>query len=452
MRVLLIVIATIFCSAILGQTSIKLSSINFDGNNRSKKEFLLNYITLEENVEYDSSEYQARLNESLENLNNSMLFIYVSSLLEISQSMKLTFVVQERWYVWPNPKFRIHETNFNTWLKSPDLRRASYGLDLQVNNIKGNGGQLGIGGTYGYLRGGKITYYQPFLAKSKYALIAGLLYHQRDEFIYGTRQNLRQFYRNENTQSVSDQTQGYLGTQYMFTQRAYLKLLLGHQNFNLDDSLALLNEILPEKRSNASLNSLYLQFRNDNRNNSAYPTQGSFSDIGLHLYQWDDGKHDIKMFAEYRNYQQLGAKWYSGVGIKVRGFINRNVPYILQDGLGYRYYIRSFESVVLDNQYYALFKSVLKYKLMDKVWHIKFLRTKQFNRVPMQAYITGFVDAGYFGEFKNNLSENTYNDEILTGYGIGLDLSSYYDRVIRFETSYNVLLGLGFYVHFTQAF
>lgn len=452
MRVLLLVFICFISSALLGQATIKLNSIEFDGNKRSKKAFLLNYVTLEENVEYDSLEYQARLTESLENLNNSMLFIYVSSLLEIDSKMTLTFVLQERWYVWPNPRFRVHETNFNTWLKSPDLRRSSYGLDLQINNLRGNGGQLGVGGTYGYLRGGEITYYQPFIANSNYAIIAGARYEQRDEFIYGTRENLRQFYRNENVNAVTDETQLYLGGKHMFTQRAYLKLLIGHQKYMLEDSLAQLNKILPENKSQAYVSSAYLQFRNDNRNNAAYPTKGSFTDLGLHLYYWDNSKGDIKLFAEYRNYQQLGKRWYSGVGIKLRGFLNRDVPYILQDGLGYRNYIRSFETVVLDNQYYGLFKSVIKYKLIDREWNIKFLKAEQFNRVPFQAYITGFVDAGYFGTFDNNLGNNQYSDEILTGYGIGLDLTSYYDRVIRFETSYNVLLGLGFYVHFTQAF
>ncbi len=92
----------------------------------------------------------------------------------------------------------------------------------------------------------------------------------------------------------------------------------------------------------------------------------------------------------------------------------------------------------------------LKFQLIkQRVTKIKFLKVEQFNKIPFKVFLNLYADAAYTVDHiyrnKQNMS-NTW----LTGIGLGLDLVTYYDKVIRLEVSRNHLNEFGFYMHFKQ--
>jgi hypothetical protein len=61
-----------------------------------------------------------------------------------------------------------------------------------------------------------------------------------------------------------------------------------------------------------------------------------------------------------------------------------------------------------------------------------------------------FLDAAY-GYYNQDFGKETNNlqNELLLGYGAGLDFVTYYDVVVRAEFSLNKMGEAGFFLHFT---
>ena len=113
-------------------------------------------------------------------------------------------------------------------------------------------------------------------------------------------------------------------------------------------------------------------------------------------------------------------------------------PYTQTVGLGYRNdLVRGYELYVIDGQDYALIKNELKYKLFSFQKHFSFIPVRQFNTIPLAAYINTFADAGYvknsYPEFSNTRLGNT----TLYGAGAGIDIVTFYNIVARFNVTLN---------------
>nr|MBK9650873.1 hypothetical protein [Bacteroidota bacterium] len=80
---------------------------------------------------------------------------------------------------------------------------------------------------------------------------------------------------------------------------------------------------------------------------------------------------------------------------------------------------------------------------------MNFIRTEKFNTIPIAIYINMFADAGY-ARSKYNNENNTLNNNILSGYGVGIDVVSYYNLVWRFEYAFTNIGKHGFFVHFSS--
>src|SRR5690606_1749219 len=102
-----------------------------------------------------------------------------------------------------------------------------------------------------------------------------------------------------------------------------------------------------------------------------------------------------------------------------------------------------------DGRHHVLFKSNLKFKFLDKTKTISRIKDSRFNHLPIKCFITSFADAGFVWSNQNNFS-NSLQNQLLSGYGLGLDVVTYYDRIFRVEFSFNHLNENGLFLHFTQ--
>jgi hypothetical protein len=77
--------------------------------------------------------------------------------------------------------------------------------------------------------------------------------------------------------------------------------------------------------------------------------------------------------------------------------------------------------------------------------------SRKFSDTFIALYINAFFDAGYVsgGGFE---TRNSLVNQYLYSAGLGLDLVTYYDKVVRVEGSLNALGDVGIFVHFKQAF
>ena len=91
-------------------------------------------------------------------------------------------------------------------------------------------------------------------------------------------------------------------------------------------------------------------------------------------------------------------------------------------------------------------RSNLRFKALDFVAESPLFRNTSFSTVPIQAYLKVFADAGYVAD-DTFTATNDLNNTFLYSAGLGLDVTSYYDWVFRFEGAVNALGEFGLYLH-----
>ena len=76
-----------------------------------------------------------------------------------------------------------------------------------------------------------------------------------------------------------------------------------------------------------------------------------------------------------------------------------------------------------------------------------FISTEKFNKLFYAFYMNVYADLGYVVD-NRNINTNPLANDILTGYGVGLDFVTYYDFVLRLEYSFNKMGESGFFISF----
>lgn len=109
-------------------------------------------------------------------------------------------------------------------------------------------------------------------------------------------------------------------------------------------------------------------------------------------------------------------------------------------------YIRGYEYYVMDGSHYALLRSNLRFKILDRILTQNILKFIKY--IPLKIYSKAYDDIGYV--HNSNPQNSKLNNKLLNGYGVGLDvLISYYVR-LRLEYSFNHLRENALFLHSTK--
>jgi hypothetical protein len=121
-------------------------------------------------------------------------------------------------------------------------------------------------------------------------------------------------------------------------------------------------------------------------------------------------------------------------------------------GLGYNQdYVRGYDLYVIDAQSFALQRFTFRKKLIEReIIASSFLPIKQFSKVPLAIYLNTYYDFAYAYSATSFPGNQYLSNEMLRGGGVGVDIVTYYDSVIRFEYSINKMLENRIYLAFTQ--
>jgi len=93
---------------------------------------------------------------------------------------------------------------------------------------------------------------------------------------------------------------------------------------------------------------------------------------------------------------------------------------------------------VIDGNSYGLLVNNLKYCLLqERRYNLTYIPWSQFNPIHFSVYTNLFFDMAYIQGQYYAIDGNNYVNRLLYTGGLGLDLVSYYDQVIRFELSVN---------------
>jgi outer membrane protein assembly factor BamA len=438
-------------------TKTVISSIKVFGNKRTRDFVVAREMTIRVGDTLEREKLPEAIKESESYLINSSLFNYVKiePIYIDSLFTELKITVTERWYIWPIPIFQYADPNFNTWWQTKDFTRTNYGMNLKWQNFRGRKEELQARVQFGYLKDFRLNYYVPYLTKNR-KLGGGIMieYTQNNEFTVGTINNKRNFYTGNN-ENARDQFSTILYTTWRSKFVNSHFLAVGFNSNNITDSVTrLTNDYFVNNQTYSQYVSWWYTFRHTHLDNANYPMRGKYiqADISWNGFpvMVDNNLMVIAFKLSYKAFFKLSDNFYYAFNVKGKYTPTTDLPYYFQEGLGYKDYVRGYEYYIVDGQSYGLFKSNFKWKIFgSKVKEVKPLKNTGYAKLHFSGYLNLNFDAGYVVDSRYN-DLNPLANNMLYGTGIGLDLVALYDKVIRFEYSFNKLLEHGFFIHFVK--
>lgn len=437
-----------------------IQEIVIEGNVKTKTSVILRELSFSKN---EKLTYQNLLSYHLvrseANLKNLDLFnkIEIRVLHQDSLPMYYTggVTVQikliEKWYLWPIPFVEFSDRNVNQWYAlSLEPYRTNYGMYLFKNNLWGLNHTAKFTFGFGYTNTAAFQYIAPYIDKKKrFGFNVDIRRKTNREIQYQVVDNKEQFFRDVNQVLLANTS---VNPEFVFRPKLYAKhsLGIGYLHTNIADTI--IDEVLnPDYLVNGSLkqelSTIYYTFEFDKQNNIVFPTKGFYASATT--------SYNIlrNTSVDYTQLITRVAYFYSIPDSRLSLALNgaaqltseNRLPFTLSRGLGYDFYVRGYENNVILGTDFGLLKYEARYTLIkERHFNLKYMPIKAYKSMPTESYMSFFFDHG-FCDYKGER-------QLLQGYGIGLNSVFYFDKVFRFEYSWNKAGQAGIKVHFKKAF
>ena len=441
-----------------GKGNVRVLGITIEGNRTTRDQIILRELVLAEGDTMATASFYDKLERSRQNLVNTGLFNTVTLLpLFLDQRSVIVEVrVNERWYLWPAVIFQLADPNFNTWWLTKDLGRVNYGVYLYKYNFRGMNETVYAMAQFGYTKQFALRYKAPFIDREqRWGMSIGGSYSEQAEVTAGTRDNLRVLVNNpEGPNRSESRVDLEVSLRRNHDVRHYWRL--GWNKANVTDTIVrtAMDYFDGQATSTQFLNVGYGVVW-DRRDVRIFPRSGHYLEGRIDRYGlgWiDEASPDITtLYATVKRWWRA-SEWVTlAAGLRGKTTFGKP-PYYVQEGLGYGHHVRGYEYYVIDGEHFALGKANFILQLIKPQTHrVEAVPLEAFRTLYFALYLDLFVDAGRVWD-NRYATENFLADRWMSGYGIGLDLVSSYDQVVRGEYTLNALGEHGFYLHFTQPF
>jgi hypothetical protein len=220
--------------------------------------------------------------------------------------------------------------------------------------------------------------------------------------------------------------------------------------------VAINTNFLGESRDKLDYFTLIYLHEIDRRDLKYYPLLGSYFNCQLtYAGLFNPGIFKLELSTAYYKFFNIYSRVYGNIGFRAQLANKYRQPYVLTRGLGYYYYLRGYENYVIDGNNFLLLKTSLKYQVLPvKIIKLNFIPLDKFNKIHISAFIHLFFDAGYVHDYFSyyKLNNNSLVDKALYSYGTGIDLITYYDKMLRIDLARNGLGEWGMFISMTQYF
>lgn len=425
--------------------SLTIDHIFVIGNRVTKEKIIRRELDFEEGHTYEAGDFESIVKRNEEKLVNTSLFISVNiSKIDLPDNMADIIIrVVERWYLFPIPIFELADRNFNDWWVNHDhdFHRLEWGLRLIKYNVRGMDETLKLIGQFGYTKRFYISYDFPYINKGQKSGLSLF-------FDYALNKNIS--YQTVNNKLVFFNYDHWLREYYTgglaFTIR---KSFYTFHSFGLSYIYNKVNDTIPELNDNYFKNGdhnqryfrMYYIFLRDKRDITAYPLHGSYfrgeiDKYGIGLY---NDVNFVQLSALYYHYFELPWKLFISDGVGGRITFPGNQPYNMYNSLGYgSFALRGYELYVVEGQHIFQNKFTLKKQLykFETDYH-DYFSPRQIQHFHLSVFLKTYFDCGYVKNYADYMNNNYLADQILYGYGIGLDVFTVYDILLSWEYSFN---------------
>ncbi len=433
---------------------VQIGNVFVSGNRKTKEKIILRELTLKPGTVFSRIDLPVIVQKDKEKLLNTRLFLEVDiQLIERSQDLvDLVIQVKERWYFFPSPIFKLADRSFTEWWvnQGRDLSRVNYGVRLFQYNFRGRGETLKLTGQFGFTKTLSLNYSIPAFDQSqRNGLIFNIAYKDQKNLAYRSTDNKQTFLESDDLLQKAFSSSITWTHRYSFYNKHFFTL--GFNQSSINDTIAQLNPnyFLDGKTSQRYFTISYL-FTRDLRDNVAYPLRGHIFSLraeknGLGIY---DDLNRFSMHTSYAQYIPLKNKFF--LSSRITGLVSfpKRQAYRNTEAIGYRpNEIRGYDLYVVEGQNYIIHKITFKKLLFFKEQHIKSVPIPQFQTIPIAVYLKAFFDSGYVDNEFTDPENTALSNKYLFAGGLGLDVVTYYDMVLRFEYSINESGNTGFFIN-----
>lgn len=435
-------------------TIVTIGEISLEGNKVTKDKIILRELEVQTGLELNIDILDSLLIRSRQNLLNRSLFNFVTITKQVDNDIvEINVDVVERWYIWPIPIIQFADRNINAWLDKWDFGRVNYGIDLRVDNFRGSMESLNIVMQFGYDVVLAAKWSIPYLTKNQIfgmSLNGGVRLNHTAT--YQTIDNEEQFYTSHSG-FAQQNVYGKIGLTFRPKYNYIHGIEFGFDQYVFQDTILKLNPDFGSENTDYNFFSVNYSFKMDFRDFKQYPLDGYYFDAsiskdGFGIFNNDVNR--ISLGANFDQYLHLYRRWYFAynLGGKVSND-NQKLPYFIKSGLGYfPNNIRGYELYVVDGQQVGKIKSNLKFEVLPQTkFNINWIKSTKFSEAFIAIYANLFFDMAYVVDNYTN-EFNPLANQLLWGTGVGIDMITYYDLVLRVEYSVNKQGDSGFFVSF----
>lgn len=416
------------------------------GNKVTRNRIITRELSLQPGDTIGSLRLAGALQWDKNKLYNLRLFNTVSvQALELTNNhIDILVEVSERWYIFPSPIFELSDRNFNEWWNNynHDLNRINYGIRIYKNNFRGRNESLRLTAQFGFVRKFDLQYKIPNLdKKQKQGITFNLDYGSPRNLSYMTLNHKLVFL--ESRQVVKTSFGAGIGYSYRKSFYETHSLNFGYREAQVIDTVLMLNPIYYNNgKVKQKFFALSYSFNSEHRDVVLYPLKGYqftgyISKTGLLS---TDDVNQLEVNLTYAKHWPLGKGFYLSNFSSAFWSSPKNQPYNVFSALGYRnQLVRGYENYVIEGPQFALNKTTLKKRIFSRTYTMDNMPLEQFSFFPLAIYIKAYADFGYvenYPYYDEKGFNQLYSNQLLKGGGIGLDVVTLYDLVLRFELSF----------------
>ena len=451
-RFLFLFLFSIICISTNLNAQIRINKIQVEGNNRTKNYILLRELPYHAGDQINKDSLIILNTLSQQQLFNTSLFLSVKvtpvfPLINDSSIVDIQIQVKERWYFIPKPYFKWVDRNFSQWWNEQNrsLDRVNYGITLSQKNATGNNDKLVLGFIGGYTQQNIIQYQLPFFDKKlKYGIGGGWQNYNQKEFNYTTQKDKQVFSKTNDV--VRKGYRANLNLTYRPNLFERHSLQLGYGKEQLSDSGFLIQpNFLASHKKAMTYGDITLGYTKIAFDYNAYPTSGAATELVL-----------FQRFSEGAPFTSIQFRKLKAHSFSKHNFIfietNSQVKFLPNDNyldgrlMGYgNLQMNGLEYYVVDGNAATILKTAFHHSLGS--FTVKNPLTQKFlSEVKYDFWIRIFSNLGYVYSDRPSNTNKLSNTLIRTA-GIGLDVISIYDFVLKIDYSVNQLGDKGVYLH-----
>ncbi len=438
---------------------VLIDNIFITGNNKTKAKIILRELSIEIGKRYPISSLNEILQADRNKIYNTKLFNTVEvGLLELNlDKVDVVVKVTERWYLFPIPLIDIIDRNFNDWWVNHDhdFNRIIYGMSLYHFNMRGMNERMTLTAQFGFSRRYEFEYEFPYIdASQRNGLGFFIRYQEYNNLHYDNFANKREFLDSDSLLKKGILT----GISYVRRNSFYTRhhINLRYSDNQIADTIINLNpNYLGIAGNQQQYFTLSYTLSHDKRDIVAYPLEGynfsaSIEKLGLGIF--DDV--DVTNFrVNYARYIKFNKGFYFSNYSSIYLSTPNSQPYSVVKGLGFNNnVVRGYELYVIHGQHYFVNKTSFKKVLLSGSKKLKNFPLEQFSHFPYAIYLKAYFDIGYSVNTQQYEGNGYLSDQLLLGAGMGLDIVTMYDIVIRLEYSFNSIGENALFFHITSEF